>query len=47
MLNNGKPITDNIKRIRKDGEAVWLQGTYTPVMNKQGGWWRSSRSPAL
>lgn len=36
MLNNGKPITDNIKRIRKDGEAVWLQGTYTPVMNKQG-----------
>ncbi|NLU18331.1 MAG: PAS domain S-box protein [Serratia liquefaciens] len=36
MLNNGQPITDNIKRIRKDGEAVWLQGTYTPVMNKQG-----------
>lgn len=36
MLNNGKPITDNIKRIRKDGEAVWLQGTYTPVLDKKG-----------
>jgi methyl-accepting chemotaxis protein len=36
MLNHGKPITDNIKRIRKDGETVWLQGTYTPVLNKQG-----------
>ncbi len=36
MLNHGKPITDNIKRIRKDGEVVWLQGTYTPVLNKQG-----------
>lgn len=36
MLNHGKPITDNIKRIRKDGEVVWLQGTYTPVLSKQG-----------
>ncbi|SMB28516.1 hypothetical protein SPRA44_220002 [Serratia proteamaculans] len=36
MLNHGQPITDNIKRICKDGEAVWLQGTYTPVLNKQG-----------
>ncbi|CAI0782515.1 methyl-accepting chemotaxis protein [Serratia grimesii] len=36
MLNNGKSITDNIKRIRKDGEAVWLQGTYTPVLDKKG-----------
>ncbi|MGQ8773395.1 methyl-accepting chemotaxis protein [Serratia sp. NA_112.1] len=35
-LNQGKSITDNIKRIRKDGEVVWLQGTYTPVLNRQG-----------
>ncbi|TFZ51996.1 PAS domain S-box protein [Serratia proteamaculans] len=35
-LNQGKSITDNIKRIRKDGEVVWLQGTYTPVLDKQG-----------
>ncbi|OKB67903.1 chemotaxis protein [Serratia marcescens] len=35
-LNNGQPITDNIKRIAKNGEAVWLQGTYAPVLNKQG-----------
>ncbi|WP_431223098.1 methyl-accepting chemotaxis protein [Serratia sp. L9] len=35
-LNRGEPITDNIRRIRKDGEVVWLQGTYTPVLDKQG-----------
>lgn len=35
-LNQGQPITDTIKRIAKNGEAVWLQGTYAPVLNKQG-----------
>lgn len=35
-LNKGQPITDNIKRIAKNGEAVWLQGTYAPVLNKRG-----------
>ncbi|MFT2790737.1 methyl-accepting chemotaxis protein [Serratia sp. T13T92] len=35
-LNRGEAITDNIRRIRKDGEVVWLQGTYTPVLNKHG-----------
>ncbi|OWF89853.1 methyl-accepting chemotaxis protein [Yersinia entomophaga] len=36
ILNQGKPITDNIKRIRKDGSVVWLQGTYTPVLDRLG-----------
>ncbi len=35
-LNKGQPITDTIKRIATNGEAVWLQGTYAPVLNKQG-----------
>ncbi|EMJ7590792.1 PAS domain-containing methyl-accepting chemotaxis protein [Serratia marcescens] len=35
-LNKGQPITDTIKRIAKNGEAVWLQGAYAPVLNKQG-----------
>lgn len=35
-LNKGQPITDTIKRTAKNGEAVWLQGTYAPVLNKQG-----------
>ncbi len=35
-LNSGEAITDNIRRIRKGGEVVWLQGTYTPVLNKHG-----------
>ncbi|MDZ7425456.1 MULTISPECIES: methyl-accepting chemotaxis protein [Serratia] len=35
-LNKGQPITDTIKRIAKNGEAVWLLGTYAPVLNKQG-----------
>ncbi|CNI45637.1 PAS domain S-box protein [Yersinia mollaretii] len=36
LLNEGRPITDNIKRIRKDGSTIWLQGTYTPVLDNQG-----------
>ncbi|CNI34483.1 methyl-accepting chemotaxis protein [Yersinia pekkanenii] len=36
LLNEGRPITDNIKRIRKDGSIIWLQGTYTPVLGSQG-----------
>ncbi|CNJ15017.1 methyl-accepting chemotaxis protein [Yersinia vastinensis] len=36
LLNEGRPITDNIKRIRKDGSIIWLQGTYTPVLDSQG-----------
>lgn len=36
LLNEGRPISDNIKRIRKDGSVIWLQGTYTPVVDRQG-----------
>ncbi|HDL8286038.1 TPA: PAS domain-containing methyl-accepting chemotaxis protein [Yersinia enterocolitica] len=36
LLNEGRAITDNIKRIRKDGSIIWLQGTYTPVLDSQG-----------
>lgn len=36
LLNEGRPITDNIKRIRKDGSIVWLQGTYTSVLDSSG-----------
>ncbi|EOA2987252.1 PAS domain S-box protein [Yersinia enterocolitica] len=36
LLNEGRAITDNIKRIRKDGSIIWLQGTYTPVLDNQG-----------
>ncbi len=36
VLNKGRAITDNIKRIRKDGSIIWLQGTYTPVLDNQG-----------
>ncbi|MDN0120757.1 PAS domain-containing methyl-accepting chemotaxis protein [Yersinia frederiksenii] len=36
LLNEGRPITDNIRRIRKDGSIIWLQGTYTPVLDSQG-----------
>ncbi|AIN17052.1 sensory box protein [Yersinia rochesterensis] len=36
LLNEGRPITDNIKRIRKDGSIIWLQGTYTPVLDNKG-----------
>ncbi|MFI8415566.1 methyl-accepting chemotaxis protein [Serratia sp. NPDC078593] len=34
-LNHGEAITDNSKRLRKNGEVVWLQGTYIPVFNNQ------------
>lgn len=36
LLNEGRSITDNIKRIRKDGSVIWLQGTYTPVLDRRG-----------
>lgn len=36
LLNEGQASTDNIKRLRKDGSIIWLQGTYTPVLNSQG-----------
>ncbi len=36
VLNKGRAITDNIKRIRKDGSIIWLQGTYTSVLDNQG-----------
>ncbi|MBJ2064126.1 methyl-accepting chemotaxis protein [Serratia odorifera] len=35
-LNQGESITDNIKRRRKNGELLWLQATYTPVINRRG-----------
>jgi len=35
-LTHGKPISGNIKRVRKDGSLIWLEATYVPVLNKQG-----------
>ncbi|MCT4707227.1 PAS domain-containing methyl-accepting chemotaxis protein [Enterobacteriaceae bacterium H16N7] len=34
-LNQGKPVSGNIKRIRKDGSEIWLEATYTPILNRQ------------
>ncbi|GBU14121.1 hypothetical protein AwEntero_27220 [Enterobacterales bacterium] len=35
-LQQGKSISGNIKRVHKNGEVIWLEATYVPVLNKQG-----------
>ncbi|RBQ32204.1 chemotaxis protein [Arcobacter sp. FW59] len=35
-LNKGKSITSEFKRIKKDGEAVFLRASYMPISNKNG-----------
>lgn len=35
-LNKGLVRSGEFKRIRKDGEIVWINASYTPVKNKEG-----------
>ena len=35
-LDNGISQIDEFKRIRKDGSAIWIQASYTPIKNKKG-----------
>ncbi|MFS0781167.1 methyl-accepting chemotaxis protein [Bacillus sp. 1P06AnD] len=35
-LLNGKPIQQKVDRINKHGGTVWLEATYTPVLDKAG-----------
>jgi len=35
-LNQGKFQAAEFKRIRKDGGEVWIQATYTPILDSQG-----------
>jgi len=35
-LNKGKSITAQFKRIKKDGKAVFLRGSYMPIKNDNG-----------
>ncbi|PUE67557.1 methyl-accepting chemotaxis protein [Arcobacter lacus] len=35
-LNKGKSITSEFKRIKKDGEAVFLRATYMPIVDNNG-----------
>ncbi|MDH5597496.1 MAG: PAS domain S-box protein [Cyclobacteriaceae bacterium] len=35
-LRAGKVQTGEIKRIKKDGELVWLQASYCPITNEEG-----------
>ncbi|WP_419766423.1 MAG: methyl-accepting chemotaxis protein [Arcobacter sp.] len=35
-LANGKSQIDEFERFRKDGSSVWIQASYTPVINKSG-----------
>ena len=35
-LRQGKSVSGNIKRVRKNGNIIWLEATYIPVKNKQG-----------
>jgi len=35
-LNKGKSITAQFKRIKKDGKAVFLRGSYMPIKNDRG-----------
>jgi len=36
QLNQGHSQTGQFRRIRADGSAVWLQATYTPIVDLQG-----------
>lgn len=35
-LRTGEPVSGLFRRWRADGQPVWLQSTYTPVLNGQG-----------
>ncbi|MCR0999206.1 methyl-accepting chemotaxis protein [Serratia rubidaea] len=35
-LAEGQAISDTVQRRRKNGEPLWLQGTYTPVFDRRG-----------
>ena len=35
-LQAGRPQTAEFRRLRKDGSLVWLQASYTPVLNRWG-----------
>ena len=35
-LNKGVSQINEFKRIKKDGNAVWIQGSYTPIKNSSG-----------
>jgi len=35
-LRGGRHISSELERIKKDGSIVWLQATYTPIINNEG-----------
>ncbi|MCV6614402.1 MAG: PAS domain-containing protein, partial [Cellvibrionaceae bacterium] len=35
-LNAGKTISGKIKRVNKHGDILWLEASYTPILNSQG-----------
>ena len=35
-LNNGKFVIDEVKRIGKNGNEIWLQGSYNPIFDVDG-----------
>jgi len=39
-LRKGEFISGEFERVNKDGESVWLFGTYTPLMNSEGEYYR-------
>jgi PAS domain S-box-containing protein len=39
-LRKGEFISGEFERVNKNGESVWLFGTYTPLMNSEGKYYR-------
>jgi methyl-accepting chemotaxis protein len=35
-LSDGKFVADAFQRVRKDGDIVWLEATYNPILNAAG-----------
>ena len=35
-LRQGEAHTDEFKRLRKDGEPIWIQASYTPIKDNEG-----------
>ena len=35
-LSDGKFVADAFQRVRKDGDTVWLEATYNPILNAAG-----------
>ncbi|MCJ8335750.1 MAG: methyl-accepting chemotaxis protein [Epibacterium sp.] len=33
-LANGKSVTDQFPRLRKDGQVIWIQATYAPILDE-------------